>query len=162
VEVTPEYKIELARELRQRQTTSEARLWSLLRGNGVAGLKFRRQRPIGRFVADFCCESLKLVVEVDGEYHETEQQKEWDQEREAHFIGRGYTILRFTNHEVMHEINVVVRRLQETAVELTTKDATIPPSAGNEPTERYRPPSPASGEGLGVRAARADNGERHL
>jgi very-short-patch-repair endonuclease len=114
VNVTPEYKIALARELRQRQTESEAVIWDRLRGNQVADSKFRRQRPIGRFVADFCCERWKLVVEIDGEYHETDQQKELDVERAAHFIGRGYTVLRFRNTEVIQDTEAVVTRIQET------------------------------------------------
>jgi very-short-patch-repair endonuclease len=114
VNVTPEYKIALARELRQRQTESEAVIWDRLRGNQVADSKFRRQRPIGRFVADFCCERWKLVVEIDGKYHETDQQKELDVERAAHFIGRGYTVLRFRNTEVIQDTEAVVTRIQET------------------------------------------------
>src|SRR5262245_22862551 len=94
--VTPDYKIEFARRLRREQSPSEAKLWTMLRRNQLEGLGFRRQHPIGRFVADFCCEHAKLVVEVDGKYHDAPEQREADWERAAHFTGRGYMVLRVT------------------------------------------------------------------
>ena len=75
--VTPQYKIRLARELRQKPTPSEDSLWQELRHHRLNGLHFRRQHPIGRFLADFFCESAKLVVEVDGGYHLTPEQREF-------------------------------------------------------------------------------------
>ena len=115
MDVTPEYKIRLARELRQRQTESETRLWASLRGHRLADLHFRRQRPIGRFIADFCCEAIKLVVEVDGGYHDDPRQQILDREREAHFIGRGYTVLRLPAQDVLHDEPGVLHRILQAA-----------------------------------------------
>ena len=89
MEVTPEYKIRLVRLLRQNQTRCESLLWEQLRGHKVEGCKFRRQHPIGRYIADFCCEEPKLVVEVDGAYHDLAEQRNTDAEREPHITGRG-------------------------------------------------------------------------
>ncbi len=133
MEVTPKYKIDLARELRRRQTESEAYLWDYLRAHRLDGLGFRRQRPIGRFVADFCCEKAKLVVEIDGGYHEVAQQQEFDTEREAHFTGRGYIVVRASAEVVMNDCECVLRRIQAAA--------------------HRRLPSPAAGEGPGEGAA---------
>ncbi len=142
MEVTPEYKIALARELRQRQTESEARLWGLLRGHKLNGLHFRRQRPIGRFIADFCCEDVKLVVEVDGGYHDDPQQRQFDVEREAHFTGRGYTVLRVAVNEVMNDCRNVLKRIADAA-----KKAGEPEIGCVTGT-----PLPSAGEGQGVGA----------
>lgn len=68
---------EAARLLRQQLTPAEAKLWEALRGHQLKGLKFRCQHPIGRFIVDFYCPSLKLVIEVDGSIHT--QQQDYDQ-----------------------------------------------------------------------------------
>lgn len=132
MEVTPKYKIDLARELRQRQTESEALLWNHLRAHRLDGLGFRRQRPIGRFVADFCCEKARLVIEVDGGYHDTLQQRELDREREAHFTGRGYTIVRVSAEAVITDTDGILRQIQAAA----HGSAILPsPAAGEGPGE---------------------------
>ena len=128
MEVTPEHKIQIARALRQRQTDSEARLWGVLRNGALDNLKFRRQRPIGRFVTDFCCEEVKLIVEIDGGYHDNPQQKEFDVEREAHFTGRGYTVLRFPVDAVMTDVRPILQHIRQTAATLR-----LPCEADEEP-----------------------------
>ena len=134
MEVTTEDKIKLGGGLREGQRESEARVGGLLRAHRLDGLHFRRRRPIGRFVADFCCEGAKLVVEIDGGYHDAPEQKELDSEREAHFTGRGYTVLRFSVDEVMNDSRSVLRRISESA-------------RAKREAEGDRPPSPAAGEG---------------
>jgi very-short-patch-repair endonuclease len=71
-----------ARDLRQSQTAAEARLWQALRGGKLSGHKFRRQHPIGRYYADFACEKLMLVIEVDGGIHDDEARDLKDQHRQ--------------------------------------------------------------------------------
>ncbi len=115
MEVTPEYKIRLVRELRRRQTRSEARLWEQLRARRLGGLKFRRQRPIGRFIADFCCEEARLVVEVDGPIHNLPEQRNHDEERAPCIEGRGYLILRVSNTDVMTDLWSVLDRIRQAA-----------------------------------------------
>jgi very-short-patch-repair endonuclease len=114
--LTPAYKVELAQELRARHTAAETLLWPHLRAQRLgAGLKFRRQHPVGRFVADFLCEGAKLVVELDGGYHDAPEQQALDREREAHFTGRGYAILRFPNAEVTASPRAVARKIADAA-----------------------------------------------
>ncbi len=73
---------ELAKELRRNMTDAEIILWSYLKG-GINGLKFRRQHPIGIYVADFYCHKIKLIVEVDGSIHNKKEVKDYDEkERE--------------------------------------------------------------------------------
>ena len=101
-----------ARELRKNQTDVEARIWSRLRGRQVAGAKFRRQYPIGHFIADFCCVELRLVVELDGGQHA--EAGAFDQRRTDFLVAEGYRVLRFWNNEVMENIDGVLERILET------------------------------------------------
>ena len=96
---------EAARALRQQLTPAEAQLWSALRGRQVGGLRFRCQHPVGPYALDFYCPSLKLVVEVDGGIHA--QQREQDAARTEHLQAYGYHILRFTNEQVLADLDSV-------------------------------------------------------
>ena len=98
-----------ARSMRGEPTRAEEVLWSALQKKQVAGLKFRRQHPVGRFVLDFYCPSHKLVVEVDGEVHD--QQQERDAERTRVLQAYGYRVLRFRNEQVINDLPAVVRKI---------------------------------------------------
>src|SRR5262245_13390353 len=89
----------LVTELRRNQTRLERKLWWLLRRKELAGYKFYRQFPIGRFVVDFCCRSKRLVIELDGSQHLDVQ--EYDHERTTYLEAEGYYVLRFWNNEMM-------------------------------------------------------------
>ena len=102
---------ERARELRQRMTPTEQRLWQALRRHGLAGLKFRRQHPLGPFIADFYCAPARLVVEIDGPIHADRQEQ--DQARAAYLEALDYRILRFSNEEVQEQLEQVVRTIAE-------------------------------------------------
>jgi very-short-patch-repair endonuclease len=104
-----------ARELRTRQTEAELVLWAALRNRGLGGLKFRRQHPIGPFVADFCCPDRRLVVELDGDVHET--QVEHDAEREALLVAAGYRVLRFRNETITADLSSALAQIQSAASE---------------------------------------------
>ncbi len=95
----------LARHLRRTMTEAERRLWYRLR-NGQLGVKFRRQLPIDRYVADFASEEAKLVVEVDGSQHALSAQR--DAVPSAAIEARGYLVLRFWNNDVLKETDAVV------------------------------------------------------
>src|SRR5689334_6104993 len=110
-----------ARILRGRETSAEQLLWNELRGRRLAGLKFRRQHPIGPFVADFCCPELRLVVELDGEIHETQQER--DAEREELLKAAGYHILGFSNREALEDLHGTLERIQSTVEALPQCDA---------------------------------------
>ena len=107
----PHYIIEVSRELRKRSTLAERVLWSRLRNRGLKGLKFYRQHPFGRYVADFYCAALRLVIELDGEIHESPEQREYDKIRTAELNDRGLTVLRFQNEAVFSNIQGVLREI---------------------------------------------------
>jgi len=100
-----------ARRLRIEQTDAEHRLWSRLRGSQLEGFKFRRQRPLGPFFADFFCLEAKLVIELDGSQHA--DQLDRDERRTEFLRGAGYEVLRFWNYEVISEIDVVIQRIAD-------------------------------------------------
>jgi very-short-patch-repair endonuclease len=95
-----------ARQMRQHLTPAEARLWSALSRRQLAGLKFRCQHPIGRFIVDFYCPSCKLVIEVDGDIHT--QQKTYDEARTQQLQSFGYRVFRFTNEDVLSNLQTVL------------------------------------------------------
>src|SRR5581483_4886828 len=101
--------IALARKLRQQGTTAEALLWKLLRSGRLHGRKFRRQHPIGRFIADFFCDDARLIIEIDGAVHQEASQQERDQEREAILRQYALNFLRFSNEEVLSETERVLK-----------------------------------------------------
>jgi very-short-patch-repair endonuclease len=99
-----------AKQLRKNMTDSEKILWMHLKP-GIQNFKFRRQHPIGLFVADFFCHKLKLIIEVDGGIHDLEENKINDKEREKFFIDSGYSIIRFTNKQVHNEIEFILKEV---------------------------------------------------
>jgi very-short-patch-repair endonuclease len=104
-----------ARELRKSTTVAENALWDLLRHRHLGGLKFRRQFPIGRFITDFCCYSLRLIVELDGAVHELPAQAAHDKNRDAYLRWRGYTVLRISNHRLVDDPEGVLEEIQAAA-----------------------------------------------
>ncbi len=95
-----------ARELRQRMTPSENKLWSTLRGRQIEGLKFRRQHPIGPYIVDFFCAKHRLVIEIDGAIHDCQLQA--DEQRTAELVVRGYKVIRFSNEEIENNLGGVL------------------------------------------------------
>ena len=100
-----------ARALRANQTEAEKRLWWRLRGKQVEGFRFRRQAPIGPYIADFVCPSEKLIIEVDGGQHA--ENEEYDAARTALLEDAGYRVLRFWNNEVFENLDGVLERIVE-------------------------------------------------
>lgn len=92
-----------ARNLRQTQTYAEAALWEILRAGRLNGWKFRRQHPIGRYVADFACPQARLVIELDGGVHREEEQELRDLLRTEVIERFGWHVLRFTNDEILSD-----------------------------------------------------------
>jgi leucyl-tRNA synthetase len=90
---------ELAKEMRKGHTEAEGILWELVRDSKL-GVKFRRQHPIESYIVDFVCLQEKLIVEVDGGYHDTEEQKKYDDERTKVLNKIGFELIRFSNEEV--------------------------------------------------------------
>lgn len=108
---------ELAKNLRKNMTDAEINLWMHLKA-GLKGLKFRRQHPIGIYIADFYCHKVKLIVEADGKIHERKDIKEYDEERETSLLSMGYTIIRFTNEEILKNIETVLAAIEQKVDEL--------------------------------------------
>jgi very-short-patch-repair endonuclease len=90
-----------ARKLRHQATYPERKLWQILRNRQIAGLKFRRQYPIGPYVADFCCTEAKLIVEVDGNSHIG--RRTVDLTRHRWLERQGMTVMRVTNDQVLRD-----------------------------------------------------------
>ncbi|WP_263493141.1 endonuclease domain-containing protein [Mesorhizobium sp. ESP-6-4] len=101
--VTPA-KRNFARSMRREPTEAEDRLWHELRGRRLDNIKFKRQVPIGRFVADFVCAEARLIVEIDGSQHAESLR---DLERDAALKARGFRVLRFWNDDVLKELDAV-------------------------------------------------------
>jgi len=97
---------ENAKRLRKNMTNAEEMLWIYLRR--MEGLKFRRQHPIGIYIADFYCHKAKLIIELDGSIHEEATIKENDKNRETQMEKWGYSIVRFTNQQVITDIENVL------------------------------------------------------
>lgn len=89
-----------ARLLRANLTDTEKFIWESLRNRKLGGYKFRRQQIIKGFIADYYCEEAKLVVEIDGSIHDTDEQKKIDEHRDAVFKLRGIAVLRITNEMI--------------------------------------------------------------
>ena len=104
-------RVTAARDLRQRQTPSEAALWSRLRRQQL-GVTFRRQHVVGPFVVDFCCLTARLVVELDGAIHDLEDVREQDAWRTEYLEERGFTVIRFTNDDVLSQPETVVAAIR--------------------------------------------------
>ncbi len=98
--VTPEMRAK-AQALRRFATKGESLLWYELRDLKTAGLKFRRQSPIGPYIADFVCFAPKIVVEVDGDHHETTQGKRHDANRDAYLVSSGFLVLRYDARDAL-------------------------------------------------------------
>lgn len=104
---------EFARKNRKEMTASESTLWNVLR-HEIQGYKFRRQHAIGDYIADFVCMSEKLVIEVDGGYHEQPLQQKNDQARTEFLESKGYKVIRFRNEEVDFNVKEVIVKIKET------------------------------------------------
>ena len=103
-----------ANRLRKEMTKAEACLWKyVLRAGKMKGYGFRRQRPVLNYIADFMCMELMLIVEVDGSIHELEEVRKNDEQRQKALEEAGFTVLRFTNNEVLTNIQWVHSCLEE-------------------------------------------------
>jgi transcriptional regulator len=109
---SPPVIFENAKKLRENLTFAEEKLWSFLREKQL-GVKFRIQHPISRFIADFYCHELKLVIELDGGIHEKEENKELDKNRDGEMKELGLKILRFTNQDVIENIQDVLLTIKK-------------------------------------------------
>ncbi len=115
---------ENARDLRAAQTKAEGLLWSALRARRLSDLKFRRQHPVPPFIADFACVGKKAIVEIDGGYHDYVYAD--DKSRQQKLEAAGWTVIRFSNEDVIDDVDAVAIAIARTI--------------GVEPTFRGRKP----------------------
>ena len=99
-----------ARGLRRSATPAEQALWNALRERRLAGIKFRRQQPLGPFIVDFFSEEARLVIEVDGKHHFPRPQR--DRTRDRFLSAAGLTVLRFPNREILEHLERVLARIR--------------------------------------------------
>ena len=125
-----------AQALRQRMTKGEVLLWLELRALRSSGLKFRRQAPIGPYIVDFVCLAARLVVEVDGDLHETDQGRRHDANRDAYLDSLGFAVLRLDAPDVLASAWHFAQMARETAESRLT-----------DPTRPLRGHPPLKGEG---------------
>ena len=102
-----------AEQLRQNMTEAELTLWEKLKQNKIGGYRFRAQHPIKSFIVDFYCHKAKLVIEVDGVTHNTEERKEYDINRSYEFEQFDLKVMRFTNNDVLKKTNWVLQQIKE-------------------------------------------------
>lgn len=125
----PELKL-FARELRKSSTKGEIRLWcELLRGRKMFGYQFLRQMPIEKYVADFACRKLKLIIELDGYSHRERIGK--DKKKDDTLNNLGYTVLRFSESQVMRDLHNVYRIIENYIEEFERQNkgtSPVPPS----------------------------------
>ncbi len=102
-----------AKQNRINQTKAESILWEELRNRKLDDCKFRRQHPVEAYIPDFICLDKKLIIEIDGDYHDSKEQKKLDEHRTEIFTGKGYKVLRFTNHQVETQLTDVLQKISE-------------------------------------------------
>lgn len=119
-----------ARSLRQEQTPAELKFWYAVRDRRLEGLKFRRQVPIGNYIADFLCSEHHLIVELDGGQHADSVVR--DGKRDAWLIEQGFTVLRFWNHEVLTSMDGVIVKMLATIRERDGGQLPLSPASAGE------------------------------
>ena len=98
-----------ARELRKNQTDAEKLLWKHIRNRQLSGYKFRRQCPLGNYIVDFICLSLKLIIELDGSQHMNNAG--YDERRTQYLEAHGFKVLRFWNNNILNQTDSVLEAL---------------------------------------------------
>ncbi|MEM9835165.1 MAG: methionine synthase [Bacteroidota bacterium] len=130
------YKLlKYAQEMRKNPTEAEKAVWEMVRNDRMLNLRFRRQHPMGYTIPDFVCLQKKLIIEVDGGYHQQPGMILADEARDAFYRKAGYTVLRFTNHEVLNTPNQVNKIIKETVSKRPLREFPYP-------KERLNPSTP--------------------
>jgi chorismate synthase/very-short-patch-repair endonuclease len=105
--------VQFAKENRHHSTEAEDKLWQLLRNRNIESAKFRRQHPIAGFIPDFVCLEKKLIIEIDGSYHNEGDQKKYDAARSEWLNQHRYELLRFTNEDILNNEEKSINRIRE-------------------------------------------------
>ncbi len=113
-----------SRQLRENMTTAEKQLWAKVRMKQLKGYQFYRQKPIGGYIVDFFCPRAKLVIEVDGGQHFSDETAKYDRIKDEYLSSLGLKILRFTNTDVLAHIEGVLESIER---EITLKKIPLNP-----------------------------------
>jgi very-short-patch-repair endonuclease len=111
-----------ARANRHEPTPAETALWQRLRNRAVGGAKFRRQHAVDWFIVDLICLDARLVIEVDGEIHQQDDHHDYDELRQSFLSAQGLRFLRFTNDQVLQDIDNVLDTIAHTLTESVQRD----------------------------------------
>ena len=122
-----------ARSLRQVMTEAETRIWSRLRAHRLGGASFRRQVPIGPYIADFVCHDTRLIIEIDGGQHAENTQ---DRKRVAWLRNEGFSVLRFWNNEALSNTDGVVEEIVRSLESVIPPSLTLPRKGGGNALRR--------------------------
>jgi very-short-patch-repair endonuclease len=133
-----ELKTHFAKQLRADATEAECRLWSILRNHQIAGLRFRRQQPVGPYIVDFYCSAAKLIVELDGDQHGADRNAVYDETRTLWLRARGYCVVRFPNGDVFKKRQYIVDSIVH---HLERHGIPLPDPASSCGLRRIDPPS---------------------
>jgi very-short-patch-repair endonuclease len=130
-----------SKQLRAETTPPEKRLWNHLRKSQLGGHRFRRQHPIGPYIADFYCHDAALVIEVDGSTHRSDRRAR-DAQRDSWMVSRGLMVLRVTTDELWNNLDGVLRTIRKIANERANASARTP----SDPRFAGPPPPLETGE----------------
>ena len=136
-----------ARALRNHATETEQHLWRYLRGHQLGGHRFRRQVPIGNYIADFACLEAKLIIELDGGQHQ--EQAEYDARRDLQMEAQGFRVLRFWDNQVFQETQAVLEVILQVLEERTSPHPSPPPRHAQR--KEQTPPAAHNGSFLPLR-----------
>ena len=123
------HQLHFARRLRRDATEAERYLWRHLRRRNLNGHRFRRQHPIGPYVADFACLHVRLIIELDGGQHAAS--RSYDAQRDVYLAERGFRVLRFWDHDVLTDVETVMDVIRAAMEEGPPQPAPAPPARGS-------------------------------
>ena|SRR5690242_15921616 len=126
---------EFSRQLRKHSTLGEILLWKQLRAGGMMNYTFNRQKPLDRYIVDFYCKPLALVIEIDGSYHFEQEQMIKDEQRQTVLEKMGLNFLRFSEQQVRKDMDVVLK-----AIEKYILDRANPPHSHSDCRDVSAPP----------------------
>jgi very-short-patch-repair endonuclease len=138
---------EKAKMLRQNMTFHEKLLWEQLRSNKILGLRFKAQHPIDIFIADFYCHKLKLIIEIDGDSHNSADETAYDEGRSDEMQKLGIDTIRFSNDDIQNELSAVLRKLENKCKLLLNSDQLSTPTLKGEANLNLECKSPLEGVG---------------
>jgi len=131
------YMVEFAKQNRKHSTKTEEIVWEALRNRKLDGFKFRRQHPINVFIPDFVCLEKNVIVEIDGEYHNDPDQRQFDEMRDRWLKEFNYKMIRLTNEEILHDFETSLQKIraalkEERALEGQSSPSPLERGAGGE------------------------------